>query len=185
MQRYGPDLCHTCYLLYLQKRLFMRGIASVILCVALLSTGCFKQGNDCPYSLRNITAPASEEQAVLSYLTANNITATKHGSNLYYEVVTPGTGATPQMCSSVLIKYNGKLSNGTLFDNQENAIYTLGSLIEGWKIGLSLIKKGGQIRLYIPPTLGYGNVDVKDNNGTVIIPANSILIFDIVLKDVQ
>lgn len=163
----------------------MRGIACIILCFGLVTSGCFKKGDDCPYSLKNITAPSSEEQAVLNYLSSNSITATKHGSNMYYEVINAGTGATPQQCSGVLIKYAGKLTNGAQFDAQENAIFTLGSLIEGWKIGLPLIKKGGQIKLYIPPSLGYGNVDVKDNNGTVIIPANSVLIFDITLKDVQ
>lgn len=163
----------------------MRGIASIVLIVGLLTTGCFKKGTDCPYSLKNITAPVSEEQAVLNYLSSNSITATKHGSNMYYEIVNPGAGNSPAQCSSVLIKYAGKLTNGAQFDAQENAIFTLGSLIEGWKIGLPLLKKGGQIKLYIPPTLGYGNIDVKDNNGTVIIPANSILIFDITLKDVQ
>jgi FKBP-type peptidyl-prolyl cis-trans isomerase FkpA len=35
--------------------------------------------------------------------------------------------------------------------------------------------------LYIPPTLGYGSREIKDNLGNVIIPANSILIFDIEL----
>ncbi|MFL5743319.1 MAG: hypothetical protein ACJ751_01540 [Niastella sp.] len=34
----------------------------------------------------------------------------------------------------------------------------------------------------MPPTLAYGSTDIKDNSGTVIIPANSILIFDITMS---
>jgi FKBP-type peptidyl-prolyl cis-trans isomerase FkpA len=58
-------------------------------------------------------------------------------------------------------------------------------LIEGWKIGLPLIQKSGKIKLYIPPSLGYGASDIKDNNGVVVIPANSMLIFDVSLVDFQ
>jgi FKBP-type peptidyl-prolyl cis-trans isomerase FkpA len=45
----------------------------------------------------------------------------------------------------------------------------------GWKLGLPLIKAGGKIKLYLPPSLGYGN-SVSGN-----IPANSILVFEITL----
>jgi FKBP-type peptidyl-prolyl cis-trans isomerase FkpA len=163
----------------------MRGLVVVFMCMMIVTSGCLKKGGDCQYKNENKVAPVAEEQAILSYLTANSISATKHGSNMYYEVVKPGAGVVPGLCSSVLIKYAGKLTNGTQFDSSDAAVFTLGSLIEGWKVGLPLIKAGGEIRLYIPPSLGYGSVDVKDNNGAIIIPANSILIFTITLLDVQ
>ena len=37
------------------------------------------------------------------------------------------------------------------------------------------------MRLYIPPALAYGSKEIKDESGKVIIPANSILVFDISL----
>lgn len=76
----------------------------------------------------------------------------------------------------------GKLTNGTIFDQtQGNNTYSnyLTSLIKGWTNGVPYIKTGGRIILYIPPTLGYGS----QANGP--IPANSILIFDIDLINVQ
>ena len=163
----------------------MRSIVVILMCMMFVTSGCIKKGYDCQYKDENKVAPVAEEQAILNYLTANSITASKHGSGMYYEILAPGSGAVPGLCSTVLIKYSGKLTNGTIFDSSNNAVFTLGSLIEGWKIGLPLIKPGGEIRLYIPPTLGYGSVDVKDNNGTIIIPANSILIFTITLTQVQ
>jgi FKBP-type peptidyl-prolyl cis-trans isomerase FkpA len=52
-------------------------------------------------------------------------------------------------------------------------------LILGWQYGIPLVKAGGRIMLYLPPSLGYGS----QSTGT--IPANSVLIFDITLQGVQ
>ncbi len=161
----------------------MRGIS--LLVVLVLASSCLKKDTGCSYSVSGKTAPAAEEQAVLTYLSNNSITATKHSSGMYYQILSPGTGTGPNLCSNILINYAGKLTNGNVFDSQNNAVFVLGSLIEGWKIGLPMLKKGGQIRLFIPPTLGYGASDVKDPSGNIIIPANSVLIFDITLTDLQ
>lgn len=160
----------------------MRIISAIVILLGLGFTACIKE-QDCPYKTSTKVAPVSEEQVLANYLSTNNITATRHSSNMYYEIVSTGAGSNPGPCSSILIKYSGSLTNGSIFDAQDGQLFTLGSLIEGWKIGLPLIKKGGHIRLYIPPSLGYGSSDVKDNNGTVLIPGNSILIFDIELYD--
>jgi FKBP-type peptidyl-prolyl cis-trans isomerase FkpA len=61
----------------------------------------------------------------------------------------------------------------------------LGQLIIGWQKGLPLIKSGGSITLFIPPSLGYGNQDIRNSSGAVIIPANSNLKFTIDLVSVQ
>ncbi len=163
----------------------MKLISGALFCFAFLLSGCLKKDIGCAYKTDNKVAPAAEEQALLTYLSSNSITATKHGSNMYYQVVQSGTGDAPGLCSGVEVKYAGRLTNGTTFDSKNSAIFTLGSLIEGWKLGIPLIKKGGRIVLYIPPTLGYGAVDVKDITGVVIIPANSILVFDITLNNIQ
>ena len=155
-----------------------------LLVLALFSSSCLKKETGCQYKENNHMAPSSEEQAVLNYLSANGISATKHGSNMYYQVVQSGSGASPNLCSQVVVNYIGKLTNGNVFDQQTNSVFMLGVLIDGWKKGLPLIKKGGRINLYIPPSLGYGNNDVKEN-GNIIIPANSVLIFDISLIDFQ
>lgn len=155
-----------------------------LLCACCFLTGCLKKETGCP-TPKDIIAPASEQQVIADYLAANNINATKHGSGLYYQIWQQGSGESPNNCSSIVINYTGLLSNGQKFDEGKNVAFTLGSLIEGWKIGLPLIQKGGKIKLYIPPSLGYGSSDIKDNNGVIVIPANSMLIFDISLLDFQ
>jgi FKBP-type peptidyl-prolyl cis-trans isomerase FkpA len=78
----------------------------------------------------------------------------------------------------VRIAYTGQLTDGTEFDKNLNASFALSNLIKGWQQAMPLIGEGGFIKMYLPPSLGYGSVD-KGN-----IPANSILIFDVELMDV-
>ena len=163
----------------------MKRVVFVLLAVVSLSTGCFKDDKGCSYTQSTTVAPASEQTMIEEYLAANSITATKHSSGMYYEVVQVGTGGSPALCSSVQINYAGKLTNGSTFDSNTNAVFTLGTLIDGWKKGLPMIQKNGRIKLYIPPSLGYGAVDIKDRDNNVIIPANSMLIFDITLLNFQ
>lgn len=163
----------------------MRVYVSVIV-IVLLFTGCLKKDTGCPYTQSNTIAPDSEEQMVRDYVVGHNINATKSPSNFYYEILDPGNGATPELCSRITINYTGKLTSGDVFDQNTNAVFVLGVLIDGWKKGIPLIQKGGHIRLYIPPSLGYGAEDVKnDQTGEVIIPGGSVLIFDVTLNDVS
>jgi FKBP-type peptidyl-prolyl cis-trans isomerase FkpA len=159
----------------------MRNLVWGLLCFVLINA-C-KKDSGCGYSDQNKVAPVAEQQAVKDYLTSNNITtALKDSTGFYYEIVNSGDGnGTPGLCSQVELVYTGQLTSGHIFD-QATTAFTLGATIEGFRKGLPLIKKGGHIKLYIPPTLAYGNTDVKDNSGTVIIPANSILIFDITMN---
>ena len=126
---------------------------------------------------------ASESATMISYCTSNSITYTQHSSGILYQIIDPGTGTAPTLSSRIYITYTGKLFNGTVFDSQSNAAltgWTLSSLIDGWKIGLPLIKKGGHIKLVIPSSFAYGCA----GSGT-IIPSNTPLYFDITLVDVQ
>lgn len=105
-------------------------------------------------------------------------------------VVGTGPEATPGSVVSVL--YVGMLEDGTVFDSSANnnnqpLVFTLGAqgIIPGFQIGVNGMKEGGERRLSIPPELGYGTQEIKDPNGTVIIPANSTLVFDIKLVKVE
>lgn len=103
-----------------------------------------------------------------------------------------GDGAEATPGSQVSVLYVGKLPDGTVFDSSAAhgntpLVFTLGAqgLIPGFQIGVNGMKVGGERLLAIPPTLGYGDQDVKDSNGKVIIPANSTLVFDVQLVKVE
>lgn len=125
----------------------------------------------------------SERAAIQAYASANSITATAHSSGLYYQVTSPGSGVTPNSNSKVFVTYTGKFLDGTQFDAGTTPVtgggWALSSLISGWQIGLTLIQKGGSIKLIVPSSLAYGC------QGAGTIPGNSILFFDVTLNDVQ
>lgn len=129
----------------------------------------------------NTGVPTAAEVASLqSFITANNLTATQHPDGFFYRIVTQGSGATPNLTSSITVKYTGSLTNGTVFDQSAmGTTFPLSALILGWQKGLPLIQKGGSIILYLPPSLGYG---CSQAGG---IPRGSNLIFSIELIDVQ
>ncbi|HMO60554.1 MAG TPA: FKBP-type peptidyl-prolyl cis-trans isomerase [Ferruginibacter sp.] len=141
-----------------------------------------KKTAKCPYTAPTVVAPAAEVTALEDYLNTNGLTATltKHSSGLYYKIDAAGSGTVPGVCSVVTVKYNGRLTSGASFDSNTTGVsFYLGELINGWKYGIPLIKSGGKITLYLPPSLGYGSTPVGS------IPANSILIFDIELVNVS
>lgn len=147
-------------------------------CTLFISGGCIKDNKACQEK-----TVVSEDAAMLSLASSNGITApTKHSSGMYYNIVSPGSGATPMLTSTLKVNYIGKFSNGTIFDQTNTttgpATFQLNGVIQGWQIGLPLIKKGGIIDLIIPSSYAYGCT------GRQTIPGYSILYFRIELIDV-
>jgi len=140
--------------------------------------------DQCRYDACAIAAPPSEVTQLEAYLaTAGITTAIKHCSGMYYTIDVAGAGSSATACSTVGAKYKGQLTSGTVFD-QGTTNFALDQVIEAWTIGVPLIKAGGKIKLYCPPSLAYGSQVVRDGAGNTVIPANSILIFEVELINV-
>jgi FKBP-type peptidyl-prolyl cis-trans isomerase FkpA len=148
--------------IYMKKYILL-----LTLFIATLSS-CKK---DAPFD--PVKQAATDDAAIQAYIKANNITATKDTSGLYYQVIAAGTGVYPTINSLVTINYSGKLLNGTVFGSGAITNNPLSGFIDGWKIGIPHINTGGRLLLLIPSALGYGN----RANGS--IPANSVLIFTV------
>ena len=107
----------------------------------------------------------------------------KTASGLLYQVEKEGTGASPKDSDTVSVNYKGTLVDGTEFDNSytrgEPLSFRLDGVIPGWTEGLKHVKKGGKIKLVIPPALAYGKTGVPG------IPANSTLVFEVELLDIK
>lgn len=157
----------------------------IIFSFALIIAACKKKAEPCSVTAGSTVAPASEEDSIKAYLTANSITTAVEleNSGLYYIIDAPGTNEKPGQCSAMVVKYVGKLKDGKVFDQTtgtSTASFTLGGLIQGWKRALPLVGEGGKMRLYIPPSMAYGaNGLIDPRTGNVIIPPNAILIFDV------
>lgn len=141
----------------------------------LLNLGCAKDKSCIDKTV------ASEDAAMQAFANTNGITATRHSSGMYYQVVNPGSGTTPTLASNVSVTYIGRLTNGTIFDQTATptSFYPLSGFIPGWQLGLPLVQEGGSVKLIIPSSLAYGC------SGAGSIPGNSILYFEITLVDVQ
>lgn len=107
----------------------------------------------------------------------------KTESGLLYLVEKAGAGESPKDSDTVVVNYKGTLVDGTEFDNSytrgEPLSFRLDGVIPGWTEGLKQVKKGGKIKLVIPPALAYGQ------NGVPGIPANSTLVFEVELLDIK
>lgn len=102
-----------------------------------------------------------------------------------YIVHTEGSGIKPKLNNVMRVKYSGKvLSTGIEFDSNENLELLLYALIAGFQTTMPLIPEGSSITMYIPSVYGYGDQDVLDSQGSIVIPKNSNLIFDVELFEV-
>ncbi len=90
-------------------------------------------------------------------------------------------GDVVQNTHTVEVCYVGFFPNGQVFDRGATVVdIPEGLVIAGFSQGIVGMREGATRRLIVPPSLGYGSVDVKDRNtGAVIIPANSTIVFDV------
>ena len=156
--------------------------------VVVLFSSCVK--DECKYNDPSIFASSSEIDYMQSYFASQAITnVTKHSSGVFYTINNPGTGATASLCNTVVMDYSAyRFGYGTPFDSYDDPSgisFVLGELILGVKKVTPLIKAGGSITIYIPPSLGYGNNEQRDQNGNLILPANSYIKFDMSLIAVR
>ena len=106
-------------------------------------------------------------------------------SGLKYAIISEGEGPAVEAGKLITVHYSGFLEDGTMFDSsveRDDPIQLVlgqGQVMPGWEEGLLLIKKGDKARLIIPPQLGYGDRSFDK------IPANSTLIFDIEIVEIN
>lgn len=104
-------------------------------------------------------------------------------SGLQYEVLAEGDGPQPKATDKVVVHYEGKLIDGTVFDSSisrgEPATFGVTQVIPGWVEALQMMKAGSKWRLFIPSALAYG----PQGAGGMIGP-NQTLIFDVELLKV-
>ena len=168
----------------MKKYLFLIPLFAIVL------SSC-KKNNDCTATAPATQASASETAYLQSYLSANSITPTGNTHGMFYLINHQGSGTSPNLCNSIQVIYAGILIAGTTdgaqFDTSSGAsvTLTLSQLIAGWELVMPLIKTGGTVTLYIPPSLGYGSTAQTNSAGATVIPANSYLKFTITLGGVN
>ena len=130
----------------------------------------------------DVAAYKAENLAFLEENAAREgVTATDSG--LQYKSLAEGDGATPELQDFVVVHYEGRLIDGTVFDSSrkrgEPATFPRQGLISGWVEALGLMRAGDRWELTVPADMAYGA------NERPSIPAHSTLIFDIELIEVK
>ena len=154
--------------------LTVRTMLSLVLTAGLVA-GCT---ND------NGTGDAGEaaKEEMMGDATTGEVVTTASG--LKYEIVKPGSGASPSLNDRVTVHYRGTLTNGTEFDSSykrgKPATFPVNGVIKGWTEALQLMKEGATWKLTIPPDLAYG----PRGAGGMIGP-NETLLFDVELIKVN
>lgn len=105
-------------------------------------------------------------------------------SGLKYIIVNNGSAEKPKAGDRIWVEYTGKLTNDSVFASTKetgNADFYMGQgqIIKGWEEALTMIGEGGEIKLIVPPALGYGTMKIPG------IPSNSTLLFEIKLLQVD
>jgi FKBP-type peptidyl-prolyl cis-trans isomerase FkpA len=110
--------------------------------------------------------------------------AVKLPSGLVIKSTRPGTGAQPADSDRVKVHYEGRLSDGTVFDSSikrgEPAVFPLNGVIKCWTEGVGHMKVGEKATLTCPSDAAYG-----DAGRPPVIPGGATLIFDVELLDVM
>lgn len=103
---------------------------------------------------------------------------TKTEDNIYYKILTPGTGAVITKDSTVVTNYKLWDPTGKELDSGTKYSANLGSgTITSWTKIIPLIKKGGKIRFFTPSVFGYGT------SGSASVPPFLSLDFEVEVTD--
>jgi FKBP-type peptidyl-prolyl cis-trans isomerase len=134
----------------------------------------------------------SDTVAIDNYLAGKSINAIKDSTGLRYVITTPGSGPTPTWYSRLTMKYNIKLLSDdtkTLVSLERQPSDTYYSrpvdYIQGLVIGLQKLSVGSKAVFYIPSGYAFGPDGVTDPNTGISIPANSNIIVEVELINMQ
>ena len=152
----------------------MRRLAIVTAALALTACGAHSQP----------AVPAPGASAAFLAKTAKEPGVISLPDGLEYKIVKsgPAGGVMAKLGDEVKVNYEGKLTDGTVFDSSytsgEPVVFPVGSLVPAWNEALQLMKPGDVWILYVPPALGYGP------EGKGPIPPDSVMVFKLELLGV-
>lgn len=137
------------------------------------------------YRTRMEAATTKEKETGAAFLAkaATEKDATKTASGMVYKVVSAGTGETPKAEDTVKVHYEGRFTDGKVFDSSikrgEPISFPLAGVIPCWTEGVQLMKVGGKAQLVCPPEMAYG-----DQGRPPQMRGGATLVFDVELLEI-
>ncbi|MEM7513270.1 MAG: FKBP-type peptidyl-prolyl cis-trans isomerase [Bacteroidota bacterium] len=136
-----------------------------------------EQSTETPSAPTASSATNTTTDLPVPYVIADSSVFEDLGAGIKMYVIERGSGVIPKTGSNVVINYEGRLTDGTVFDGSFDKPglmdFNLNQLIPGWQVALTAVETGSKIQVVIPPEMGYGA------RGQGSIPPNATLIFDI------
>ena len=133
---------------------------------------------------QDVVQKEADDISIRQFLADEGIEALSTDEGLYYTIDVEGTGPNPTSSDQVTVNYEGFLLTGDKFDSSLDrgtpATFSLENVIQGWQLGIPLLKEGGRGKLFIPSHLAYGGNSPQGS----IIPPFAILQFDVELLKV-
>ena len=132
------------------------------------------------FSVRLPAKNKAEAAAWLEDVKAKNPNIKVTDSGLMYEILDEGDAAVKATVDAdqVMVNYRGTLKDGKEFDKNDSITFALNRVIPAWTEGMKLVGKGGEIVLWAPADIAYGE------RGSGSIPPNAALKFEVKLLDV-
>ena len=114
----------------------------------------------------------------LAWFGAGSLRGETTANGVQLRTIHKGEGAAIKPVDGVLLNYEGRLADGTVFDTTEGrgpAPLIAGQVIPGFAEALSHMQQGGRYRVHIPSSQGYGASPPAGSP----IPPNADLDFDV------
>jgi FKBP-type peptidyl-prolyl cis-trans isomerase len=131
-----------------------------------------------------ISAENAEKSAKMLAANGKKADVVTTESGLQYMIVREGTGVKPTERDTVEVNYEGKNLAGKVFDSSyergTTVTFPLNGVIRGWTEGMQYVGEGGEIMLWIPADLAYGERNVGSDIGP-----NEALTFKVELVSVK
>ena len=134
---------------------------------------------------RVAAATEHEKTSGAAYLdkAAGEKDAKKTASGLVFKEKKAGEGASPAASDQVKVDYEGRFTDGKVFDSSikrgEPAVFPLNGVIPCWTEAVQMMKVGGEAQVVCPPALAYG-----DEGRPPQMRGGATLVFDIKLLDI-
>ena len=126
-----------------------------------------------------------EPARIEKFIKEHNVNVAPSASGVYYLEIETGDGPVVDNGDIVTIHYNlynieDKLIESSFGSDPLQFVYGNNEMVPGIEEALANMRVGGKATLIIPSTMGFGDVAIDKE-----LPANSTVIFDIELIDVQ
>jgi FKBP-type peptidyl-prolyl cis-trans isomerase len=161
----------------------LRTILIAALCSTTMLTGCLAERGDKPKAGDPVTL--SKDDPFAKYLPWDEKNPAVKSTGVQYISVKegPASGKSPGPKDRVRVHYEGRRTNGMVFDSSyergEPAEFRLNQVIPGWTLGLQKMTTGDEYMFYIPSALAYGD----NPQGAVIQPGDD-LVFRVELLEI-